>query len=69
LDGGKHYQGQTDGSKLSENPENHSETSRGFSEAEKNREPFAHSNVLASCLGMLDMASSTRYEHDSNHDA
>ena len=39
------------------------------SRAQKNRETFAHSNVLASRLEILEVFPSTRHEHDPDQDA
>ena len=69
LDRAEHYQYQTDGSELGENAKDHSQAPCDFSRAQKDREAFAHSNGLASPLRILEVFPSTRYEHDSNHDA
>jgi hypothetical protein len=67
LDRAEQDQDQTGGSELSQNAKNHSETSGEFSRAEKNCEPFAHFNILASRVGVLEVIPSTRDGHDPDH--
>ncbi len=54
---------------MRENAKNYSETSGDFGRAWKNGEAFAHSDVLASRLGILEVRPATSDEHKSNRDA
>jgi len=54
---------------LREDAKDNSETPCELSGTQKNGEALAHSNVLASSLGVFEMFPSTGHEHDSDHDA
>ena len=65
----QHYQDQTDGGELLQNPKHDSQGARQFGHPKEHGEPFAHADALATLGGIRDVAPAAGDENDCDHQA